>query len=127
MWSQKSLLQTIFEPGHQDTLAFGTLAQSLKFLQNIGLNSIQSYLSQILNFTYGELENRGLLLPIIAQRESRSALINIQIPPERYQELLNAGVRCFPRGTGIRIGIHLYNTLDDVQQLLAIIDRNNIK
>lgn len=125
MWSNKSLLQTFFEPGHQDTLAHGTLGQSLGFLQNIGFDNIQHYLQSILDFTYEELQNRDLLLPIIKRRKTRSALINIQIAPERYQELLNMGVRCFPRGTGIRIGIHIYNTLEDIQQLLSIIDRKN--
>lgn len=127
MWSKKSMLQTFFEPGHQDTLAMGTLGQSLFFLQEIGLDKIQSHLIQLINFAYTEFQSRGLLLPIAAERKIQSALINVQIPPARYEELLHAGVRCFPRGTGIRIGIHIYNTIEDIHQLLKIIDRGNLK
>lgn len=123
MWSNKSTLQTFFEPGHQNTLAHGTLLQSLNFLNEIGMDNIYSHIQNILNFAYAEFHERKLLLPLIEARKIRSSIINIQIPSDHYQEILNAGVRCFPRGSGIRIGVHLYNTVDDIRQLLSIIDR----
>ncbi|MVZ64968.1 hypothetical protein GQF61_03835 [Sphingobacterium sp. DK4209] len=69
------------------------------------------------------MEDRGLLLPEIAARQVRSALINIQIDQSLYPELVAAGIKCFPRGTGIRIGIHLYNELSDIHRLIATIDK----
>lgn len=125
MWADKSKLQTFFEPGHQDTLAHGTLNESLSLLLNLGLTNIQTHITDLTNFTYEKLHERNMLLPIIRKRSTRSALINIQLNPELYPELVRTGIRCFPRGSGIRIGIHLYNTQEDVQYLVDIIDTLN--
>ncbi|WDF69409.1 aminotransferase class V-fold PLP-dependent enzyme [Sphingobacterium oryzagri] len=124
MWANKSILQTFFEPGHQETLSHGTLRQSLAFLQSQGLENIQQHVQHLSHIAHEELNNRALLLPEVALREERSTLINIQVSPTRYAEFMEAGISCFPRGTGIRIGIHLYNTEDDIHRLLRIVDQH---
>lgn len=123
MWSSKSILDTFFEPGHQDTLSHGTLLQSVHFLNNLGLDNIQRHLQRLTQYTYDHLEERSLLLPEIKNREARSSLINVQIDPSKYELLMARGIKCFPRGTGIRIGVHLHNTEADINALLAVIDK----
>jgi len=122
MWAHKSILNIYFEPGHQDTLSQGTLNQSLLFLEQNGLQYIKSYLDELLYYAYRIFEERNWLLPIIAQREVRSALVNLQINPDYYPFLLNNGIKCFPRGTGIRIGIHFYNTKEDINRFVEVVD-----
>lgn len=123
MWAGKSMLQTFFEPGHQDTLSHGTLGQSLAFLNSLGLEAVGKHIRDLSQLAHEELNKRQLLLPEVAARTTRSSLINIQISPAHYTTLMESGVKCFPRGSGIRIGIHLYNTEDDLDRLLQIIDR----
>ncbi|GHE38405.1 aminotransferase class V-fold PLP-dependent enzyme [Sphingobacterium griseoflavum] len=123
MWAGKSLLQTFFEPGHQDTLSHGTLGQSLAFLHGLGFDRIEKHIAAIAQMAHQELANRKLLLPEVTARTVRSNLINIQVSPTHYPRLMEAGIKCFPRGSGIRIGIHLYNTVDDLHRLLQLIDR----
>lgn len=124
-WGHKSILDIYFEPGHQDTLSFGTLQQSVLFLQKIGLNNVKSYLDELVNYAYRIFEDKNWLLPFIANREIRSGLINLQIDPQLYPLLLESGIKCFPRGTGIRIGIHLYNTQSDINRLVEIVEHIN--
>ncbi|MCI0922184.1 aminotransferase class V-fold PLP-dependent enzyme [Sphingobacterium rhinopitheci] len=123
MWSHKTILDIYFEPGHQDTLSHGTLQQAVLFLQKIGLNNVKSYLDDLVNYAYRIFGDRNWLLPLIADRKERSALINLQIDPAWYPYLLANGIKCFPRGTGIRIGIHLYNTIEDINRLVEVIER----
>lgn len=123
MWEHKSILDIYFEPGHQDTLSYGTLQQSVLFLQEIGLNNVKAYLDDLVNYAYRIFADRNWLLPFIEQRERRSGLINLQIDPAMYPYLLDNGIKCFPRGTGIRIGIHLYNTKEDINKLVEVIER----
>lgn len=123
MWSTKSILDTYFEPGHQDTLSHGTLLQSIRFLSTLGLENIKNYLSELNKYAYNKFESRGLILPEIRNRKLKSSLMNLQLNPEFYGELMNFGVKCFPRGSGIRIGLHLYNTTDDVDRLIDIIEK----
>ncbi|MGN0002502.1 MAG: aminotransferase class V-fold PLP-dependent enzyme [Sphingobacterium composti] len=123
MWSAKSILDTFFEPGHQDTLSHGTLLQSVRLFKEIGLDNIQQQLKDITQYAYQKFDERGLLLTEIKNRKVKSSLINIQIAPKHYDLLMSNGIKCFPRGTGIRIGIHLYNTKEDIDKLIAVIDK----
>lgn len=123
MWSSKSILDTFFEPGHQDTLSHGTLLQSVRLLNELGLDNIQKYLQEVTQYAYQKLNDRGLLLSEIKNRKVKSSLINIPLDPKYYDLLMANGIKCFPRGTGIRIGIHLYNTKSDIDTLIAIIDK----
>jgi len=122
MWKHKSILDTFFEPGHQDTLSHGTLQQSLNFLKSQGLENIQQHINVVKDEAYALLLERDLILPFIAERKVRSSLINVQINPDLYPNLTNSGIKCFPRGTGIRIGIHLYNDLKDIENFVNIIE-----
>ena len=127
MWQHKSILDTYFEPGHQDCSAHGTLQQSLLFLQKLELTKIEQHIAGLTQQAYAALEERNLLLPIAAARPIQSALINIQIDQSLYPLLLTEGIRCFPRGTGIRIGLHLYNTEQDIEKLIHLIDKHDKK
>ena len=123
MWSTKTILDSFFEPGHQDTLSHGTLLQSVQFLSEIGLDNVKRHINDLVDHAYEALEGRNLLLPEIANRTVRSSLINIQLPFKVYNILMAQGIKCFPRGTGIRIGLHLYNTKEDIDKLLEIVDK----
>lgn len=122
MWAHKEILNIYFEPGHQDTLSHGTLGESVKFLNEIGLVNVKSYLDDLLRYAYRIFEDKGWLLPLVSQREIKSAVINLQVDPNIYPKLLDKGVKCFPRGTGIRIGLHIYNTKEDINRLVEIIE-----
>lgn len=122
MWSTKSIFDTFFEPGHQDTLSQGTLFQSVLFMSQIGLENVKTHLDNLVQYAYEAFEKRGLLLPEIRDRQIRSALINVQLPYRAYNVFMANGIKCFPRGTGIRIGLHIYNTKEDVDKLLEIVD-----
>ncbi|MDM1295632.1 aminotransferase class V-fold PLP-dependent enzyme [Sphingobacterium sp. N143] len=121
-WMNKSVVQLCFEPGHLDTLAQGTLQQSLLQLEQWGYAKTVRYTQQLISQLRSELSNRKLLLNTIANRRPQSNIFNIQINPENFQLLLDEGIKCFPRGTGIRIGLHLYNDHSDLERLLHIID-----
>lgn len=122
MWANKSIIDTFFEPGHQDTLSHGTLLQSVRFFEEIGLSNVQTYLAELTAYAYSLFEERNWLLPEIANRAVRSSLINVQINPDLYPKLMQNGIKCFPRGTGIRIGIHLYNTKEDIDNFVRVIE-----
>ena len=123
MWSNKSILDTYFEPGHQDTLSHGTLLQSIQFFKEFGLEAVQKYLACLQDYAYDCLIERNLLLSEVKNRDIKSSLINVQIDPQNYSALMENGIKCFPRGTGIRIGLHVYNTRQDVDRLMEVIKK----
>jgi len=123
MLAHKPIIDLYFEPGHQDTLAHGTLSQSILFYQELNMSKIGKYLNELQDYAYQIFGEREWLLPIIKDRSCRSSLINLQVPQDRYALLVQQGIRCFPRGTGIRIGLHLYNDKSDVDRLVKVLDQ----
>lgn len=123
MLVHKPIIDLYFEPGHQDTLTYGTLAQSVNFYKELNINNIEVYLKQVQDYAYQVFEEREWLLPEVKARDIRSSLINLQVPQEVYPLLVQKGIKCFPRGSGIRIGLHLYNDTDDVDRLVEILDK----
>ncbi|WP_313188709.1 aminotransferase class V-fold PLP-dependent enzyme [Sphingobacterium siyangense] len=121
-WMNKSVVQLCFEPGHLDTLSHGTLQQSLLQLEEWGFAETVAYTQKLIENARTELADRKLLLDSIINRRPQSNIFNIQINPDYYQTLLDEGIKCFPRGSGIRVGFHLYNDHSDLEKLLYIID-----
>lgn len=123
MLAHKPVIDIYFEPGHQDTLAHGTLLQSVQFYKELDINKLKVYLDDLNAYAYNIFGERGWLLPAVKDRTIRSSLINLQVPLEAYPLLGQKGIKCFPRGTGIRIGLHLYNDTNDVDRLVELLDK----
>ncbi|SUJ08736.1 cysteine desulfurase family protein [Sphingobacterium spiritivorum] len=123
MWEGKSILQLYFEPGHVDTLAQGTLQKSLQFFDQLGIQNTAAYTSRLSEHAREEFVKRNLLTDIVKRRNNHSTIFNLQIDPNHFSTLMENGIKCFPRGTGIRIGFHLYNDTQDLERLLQVIDK----
>ncbi|ERJ60806.1 aminotransferase class V-fold PLP-dependent enzyme [Sphingobacterium paucimobilis] len=123
MWEHKSILETFFEPGHQDVLSQGTLLQSVLFFNEIGLSNVKRHLDDVVTYAYERFIDRNWILPIVECRSCRSGLINLQVPQDCYPLLQEEGIKCFPRGKGIRIGIHLYNNKEDIDRVVDVLSK----
>jgi selenocysteine lyase/cysteine desulfurase len=109
------------EPGHLDTLNFGSLDFSLGLLESLGMEEVDSYnrrLSQKVRETLGSL---SLLDDAILHRESHSTIFNIPDPGGRYTYLEQQGIVCSPRGNGVRLSFHCYNTENDLDRLAEVL------
>lgn len=118
----KDLLSIYFEPGHQDTLTFGTLQQAVLLLDKIGINKIETAIRSLSNKAKLAFAEKGLLADKVIKRAEHSSIFNLSIDPSVYQRLQAAGVVCVPRGSGIRVGFHFFNTEDDLNQILHLLD-----
>jgi len=63
----------------------------------------------------------GLLEQSVSDRAAHSTIFNIKGTVELFNTLKNQNIITSLRGQGVRISLHFYNTLDDVQKLLAIL------
>ena len=109
------------EPGHLDSLNFGSLQFSLEFLQNIGLENIETQLKNLSNKARKEFFKLGLLEESTLQRKEHSTIFNIEGGQNRFDRLQSEGVVCAQRGSGIRLSFHFYNTEDEVVNIAKIL------
>ncbi len=120
----KSPLALCFEPGHLDTLNFGSLHHSMLMLEELGLANIEKRISAIAEAAKAAFTERGLLSPDIVNRAQHSSIFNIRADGKLIKELDDANILAVPRGEGLRVSFHFYNTEMDLEKLLKQIDQS---
>ena len=117
----KSLLSVFFEPGHMDTLNFGTLKQSILYFEELGMDFISDKTSSLSEKARVAFAEKGLISDFVANRKEHSTIFNLALSTEKYQQLIAADIICYPRGNGIRLAFHFFNTEDDLDKLLSVL------
>ncbi|QJD95547.1 aminotransferase class V-fold PLP-dependent enzyme [Mucilaginibacter robiniae] len=120
----RSPLSFYFEPGHQDTLTFGSLKQAIADLEQTGLANIASHIQQLSQQALNAFADRGLLAEAILKRKQHSSIFNLNLTEQVFNQLQQAGVLTSLRGPGIRVSFHFYNTEQDLERLLEVIDQH---
>jgi selenocysteine lyase/cysteine desulfurase len=127
MYSHRDTISFIkrFEPGHQDTLNFGSLQESIKMLEETGMDTIEKnlgLLSEKAKFRFTELD---LLENSVVNRLEHSTIFNLKRGGETlFQKLKENNIICSQRDGGIRVSFHFYNTEEDLDRLLLVVKAN---
>ena len=108
------------EPGHLDSLSFGSLQFSMKYLMDIGLETIGTHNKELAQYAKKHFASLALLDDFIVSRVPTSTIFNIK-GKGIYDNLLQNNVVCAQRGDGIRLSFHFYNTLEEVESIIKIL------
>ena len=111
----------LFEPGHHDTLSFGSLLFSLKKISNYGIDKIEKQINSLSIYTLDKLKTKKLLDAKILKINNHSNIFNIKGDEKLYKHLLDNNVICSQRGNGIRISINFYNTKSEIDYFLSLV------
>ncbi|MDP9077048.1 MAG: aminotransferase class V-fold PLP-dependent enzyme [Bacteroidota bacterium] len=118
----RNTLSLYFEPGHLDTLNFGTLFNAIGYLQEQGIEKIEHNIRHLTSKARQAFTERDLLSPAVKNRKNHSAIFNLMAPPNLMKELQNSGIIVTSRGPGVRVSFHFYNSEVDLEKLLNVID-----
>ena len=110
-----------FEPGHLDTLNFGSLRFSLDYLASLNKKNIEKQLETLSAKAKREFTNLQLLEDTVVARTSHSTIFNIKGNDQLFQKLTDKGVVCSQRGEGIRFSFHFYNTEKDIETIVQLL------
>lgn len=110
-----------FEPGHQDTLNYGSLEQALQFLDGMGMDVVSERVSEISKKAKDRFIELGLLEEVVVNRKEHSNIFNIQGDAVLFQKLREKGIICSLRDKGIRVSFHFYNTESDLDRLCCLL------
>jgi len=119
--AEETLFIKHFEPGHQDTFNFGSLGFSLRFMHQIGLETIAEHLALLSEMAKQGFTKLNLLEDAVAQRQKHSTIFNLKGDDKLYQYLRSNNIICSQRGSGIRLSFHIYNTEKEVGSLVALL------
>lgn len=112
------------EPGHLDTLAFGSLKKSLEFLTTIGMDKISAVNKELSEYAFKEFSKLDLLEDNVIKRSVHSTIFTIKGNQKLYDYLIQNDVVCSERGNGIRLSFHFYNTTKNISKVLDIIKKS---
>lgn len=112
-----------FEPGHLDTLNFGSLEKSLEFVENYGKEVLYKRIADLSLMAKERFSELGLLDKNILHRKTHSTIFNLKVNPDLIKKLEQDKISCSPRGGGIRVGFHFYNSEEDLEKLVESVRR----
>ncbi|MGY3053523.1 selenocysteine lyase/cysteine desulfurase [Pedobacter sp. UYEF25] len=118
----RSILATFFEPGHLDTLAFGTLKQAIVERTEIGVDYIEAKINHLGRVAAEEFQRRNVLSRPLLKQGLTQQIFNLKLDETVLEKLVAKKIAFTRRGSGIRIGFHFYNEIADLEKLLSTID-----
>lgn len=111
-----------FEPGHQDTLNYGSLGAAIDLIKEVGMSTIDQSIKELSEEARSAFIERGLLEDAVVGRKGHSNIFNLKGDRVLYKRLRENDILCIERGDGIRVGFHYFNTQDDLNVLLKVLD-----
>ena len=120
----KNHLSLYFEPGHLDTLSFGTLHQGLNYLQSLGMDYIEKTNGELCQSARKAFHSMGLIPDWMYQRSEQSTIINLPLGSKTIDQLNAAGILSSKRGAGLRVSFHFYNNGEDLGRFLEVVEGN---
>jgi selenocysteine lyase/cysteine desulfurase len=109
------------EPGHLDSLCFGSLGFSIEKLMDWGMDTIEKHNALLIQKAIEELVSLGLVDNSIRSRKVHGNIINMWGGDRLFNYLAEKDVCCSQRGGGIRLSFHLYNTEEEVDRLIQLL------
>ncbi len=110
-----------FEPGHQDSLTYGSIGESLRIMEQLGKGVISEKLNKLCGKAKDVFMERGILDIASAKRANFSTIFSVDGDEVLFQKLKKKNIICSQRGKGIRVSFHVYNTEDDLDMLLEVL------
>ncbi len=107
-----------FEPGHQDTLNYGSLQQAMFFQEKLGRDNLYAKIESLSTKAKERFAEMGLLKNDTLLREKHSSIFNLKGDTVLFEKLKKNNIICSPRGGGIRVSFHYYNTEEELDKLV---------
>lgn len=110
-----------FEPGHQDTLNYGSIKIALEVIKQKGMDAIAAQVTALKTMAMKRFAQAGLVPEWMAERPDFSPLFNIKGDEKLFQKLRGEGIITSQRGEGIRVSVHYFNTSEDLEHLFSVL------
>ncbi len=109
-----------FEPGHQDTLNYGSLEQAIIFQKGEGVEKLYGRIKLLSVKAKERFAEMGVLQDDTLLRKQHSSIFNLKGDRALFHTLMDNKIICSLRGGGIRVSFHYYNTEADLERLVDI-------
>lgn len=114
-----------FALGSQNFAGMFGLHASVALIQEVGIDRIAERVLGLAGVAIGDLQERGYRFSSDTAPEHRSGIVIVEVddPAGTSARLNRDGIVAVPRGKGIRIAAHFYNTEEEVLRVGAALGR----
>ena len=116
-----NIWQDRYDRGHIALPSIAALHTALRQIENAGFAHLMQRKKDLNEYFYAALEKKGKLPTLAAKRKQHASFYTLALDEKAYQLLLNKNVSCIQRGSGIRVGVHHYNTKADIDSFMAVL------
>src|SRR5690606_35089752 len=113
-----------FEPGHQDTLNYGSLQQAILFQEKFGKENLYSKIASLSKIAKERFSEMDLLENDTLLRDKHASIFNLKGDSALFEKLKENNIICSLRGGGIRVSFHYYNTQEELEKLLEVLKKS---
>lgn len=114
-----------YELGCPPFPAIFAAAASCHYLMQIGIQKIEKRILELTDFAIEKLKKIGfeILSPLEPKYRSGIVVFKVKDAGAVWQKLLAKNIYVSPRGGGIRLAPHFYNTFEEIEHCLQMIQR----
>ncbi len=115
-----------FETGSPPIPAIYAALAALRLIESVGLDVIQAHVEALAGRLIAGVRQRGLDLLTPVQPAERGPLVMVGATdaPRLVEALAREGILCSTRDGALRVSLHYYNTVSDVDAVLEAFDRH---
>ena len=97
------------------------LGAALSLFEEVGAARIEQRIHELTDYLHQRLDDEGLRVASPRAREQRSGITIIEMcnAPDVVKSLAEKRIIVSARGRGLRVSVHIFNTLEDIDHLVA--------
>ncbi|HHR85391.1 MAG TPA: aminotransferase class V-fold PLP-dependent enzyme [Candidatus Acetothermia bacterium] len=121
-----------FQPEGVSPIAVKGLSASLSYMLELGSEAIEERITKLVDYLIDRLQSAKIAILSPTAPEKRAGIVTIRVPynlskpkeARRLEEKLqNAGIVAHPRGGGLRLSIHFFNTEEEIDLVIDFISK----
>lgn len=113
-----------FEPGHVDPEAMNRMGFKMQEYHRMGMQAIQQRIESLSEFFIDQLQKTGLNRQLSAPPVKHQFIFHFQVLREIFEAMIRQGFICSWRADGLRIGIHFFNTEEELKNFVTTLAEN---
>jgi cysteine desulfurase/selenocysteine lyase len=121
-----------YEPGSLNTVGMAAFDASMELLLSLGIDRIWERVRRLTERIFEKARGEGYEIVSPDHPEERSGIVTFRVPgidnAALWKALLSRKAMCSPRGGGLRLSPHFYNTPEEVDRMFELIreERNRL-
>lgn len=117
-----TLFNRVFN-GHFNILATASLRFAIEAFESQNFNLLMQSKAMLAQKAKQLLYEHGWISPWVMERKQHGSIFILEGEESLYKKLIDHKIQCVPRGKGVRVSFHYYNSEQDIHRLIEVLKK----